>query len=399
MKKNLSLYVHIPFCVHKCAYCDFLSFENRNLTDHMQYTTALCNEISMYKPFADRYTVKTIYIGGGTPSVLDEVMIESILNTISNVFQVDRFPEITIEVNPGTIKYSNLLKYAEYGVNRVSIGMQSADDRILKNLGRIHNFEQFVEGYNDVRRAGFKNINVDIMSGVPGQTIHSFVDTLTRVTELKPEHISVYSLQVEEGTPLSENQELLRLIPDEETDRQMYAMTKKVLAACGYKRYEISNYSQPGYESRHNSVYWTGGEYIGFGLGAASYFKGERFSNIKDIEIYNRICEDVREAITGNADPFKLYESAASRLRTSTETMYIDSRIEEYMFLGLRMMAGVSRKEFRLRFNKDMYEVYGPVINKYVDEGYMETDGDRVWLTDRGIDVSNYILSDFILDR
>lgn len=399
MKKNLSLYVHIPFCVHKCAYCDFLSFENRNLTDHMQYITALCNEISMYKPFADRYTVKTIYIGGGTPSVLDEVMIESILNTISNVFQVDRFPEITIEVNPGTIKYSNLLKYAEYGVNRVSIGMQSADDRILKNLGRIHNFEQFVEGYNDVRRAGFKNINVDIMSGVPGQTIHSFVDTLTRVTELKPEHISVYSLQVEEGTPLSENQELLRLIPDEETDRQMYAMTKKVLAACGYKRYEISNYSQPGYESLHNSVYWTGGEYIGFGLGAASYFKGERFSNIKDIEIYNRICEDVREAITGNADPFKLYESAASRLRTSTETMYIDSRIEEYMFLGLRMMAGVSRKEFRLRFNKDMYEVYGPVINKYVDEGYMETDGDRVWLTDRGIDVSNYILSDFILDR
>lgn len=399
MKKNLSLYVHIPFCVHKCAYCDFLSFENRNLTDHMQYITALCNEINMYKPFADRYTVKTIYIGGGTPSVLDEVMIESILNTISNVFQVDRFPEITIEVNPGTIKYSNLLKYAEYGVNRVSIGMQSADDRILKNLGRIHNFEQFVEGYNDVRRAGFKNINVDIMSGVPGQTIHSFVDTLTRVTELKPEHISVYSLQVEEGTPLSENQELLRLIPDEETDRQMYAMTKKVLAACGYKRYEISNYSQPGYESRHNSVYWTGGEYIGFGLGAASYFKGERFSNIKDIEIYNRICEDVREAITGNADPFKLYESAASRLRTSTETMYIDSRIEEYMFLGLRMMAGVSRKEFRLRFNKDMYEVYGPVINKYVDEGYMETDGDRVWLTDRGIDVSNYILSDFILDR
>ncbi len=331
--------------------------------------------------------------------MLDEVMIESILNTIGNVFQLDRFPEITIEVNPGTIKYSNLLKYNEYGVNRVSIGMQSADDRILKTLGRIHNFEQFVEGYKDVRRAGFKNINVDIMSGVPGQTIHSFVDTLTRVTELKPEHISVYSLQVEEGTPLSKDKELLRLIPDEDTDRQMYSMTKKVLAAVGYNRYEISNYSLPGYESRHNSVYWTGGEYIGFGLGASSYFKGERFSNITDIETYNRICEDVREAITGNADPFRLYESAASRLRASTETMYVDSRIEEYMFLGLRMMAGVSRKEFRLRFNKDMYEVYGPVINKYVDDGYMETDGDRVWLTDRGIDVSNYILSDFILDR
>ncbi len=399
MKKNLSLYIHIPFCVHKCAYCDFLSFDNKNITDHMQYTQAICNEISLYKIFADRYTVKTVYIGGGTPSLLDEVMIESILNAIKNTFELDRFPEITIEANPGTIKYSNLLKYLEFGVNRISIGMQSADNEILKNLGRIHTFEQFAESYQDVRRAGFKNINVDVMSGVPGQSVHSFVDTLTRVTELRPEHISVYSLQIEEGTPLASDTEMLKLVPDEETDRQMYAMTKRVLAANGYHRYEISNYCQPGYESRHNSVYWTGGEYIGFGLGAASFFKGERFSNITDMDTYIRICEDIRDEMAARTDSFRLYESAASVMRQNTETMYVDSRMEEFMFLGLRMMAGVSRKEFRLRFGKDMYEIYGTVLNKYINDGYMETDSDRVWLTDKGIDVSNIILSEFILDR
>ena len=185
----------------------------------------------------------------------------------------------------------------------------------------------------------------------------------------------------------------------EEIDRQMYAMTKRVLGACGYNRYEISNYSLPGFESRHNKVYWTGGEYIGFGLGASSYYKGERYTSIKDMSEYIRICEDIRDEIAANADPYKLYESAASVLRESSETIYIDERMTEYMFLGLRMMAGVSRKEFRVRFNKDIYEVYGPVINKYMTDGYMETDGDRIWLTDKGIDVSNIILADFMLDR
>ena len=399
MKKKLSLYIHIPFCVKKCSYCDFLSFDDKNITDQMQYVSALCSEINLYKPFADRYVISTIYIGGGTPSLLDEVLIENIMNTISKTFQIDRFPEITIEANPGTIKYSNLLKYLEYGINRISIGMQSADNAVLGYLGRIHTFEQFEEAYQDVRRAGFQNVNVDIMSGVPGQNIHSYVDTLTRVTELKPEHISAYSLQVEEGTPLASDEKLLSMIPEEEIDRQMYAMTKTVLGACGNSRYEISNYSLPGFESRHNKVYWTGGEYIGFGLGASSYYKGERYSNIKDLSEYIRICEDIRDDIAANEDPYKLYESAASVLRESSETIYVDVRMTEYMFLGLRMMAGVSRKEFRLRFNKDIYEVYGPVINKYMTDGYMETDGDRIWLTDRGIDVSNVILADFMLDR
>ncbi|MBO5609140.1 MAG: oxygen-independent coproporphyrinogen III oxidase [Eubacterium sp.] len=399
MKKALSLYIHIPFCKHKCMYCDFLSFADETNTKQIQYINALMSEIRMYKPFADRYTVKTIYIGGGTPSVLDEAMIGKVLDTVKHIFNVDRFPEITIEVNPGTIKYTDLLAYKDYGINRISIGLQSADDVILKRIGRIHNYEEFLQGFEYARRAGFRNISVDVMSGLPGQDVHTLVDTLTKVTEMKPEHISVYSLQVEEGTPLSQREDMLALIPDENTDRMMYSMTKKVLKAAGYKRYEISNYSLPGLESQHNKVYWTGGQYIGFGIGAASYFKGERFNNIKNLDNYIEICEDVRDELTKDTDRVRLYDSATGILREDIQTVYIDQRIEEFMYLGLRMTAGVSREEFKLRFNRDMFELYGDVINKYINQGFMKAEGNRVMLTDKGIDVSNYILSDFILDK
>ena len=399
MKKELSLYIHIPFCRHKCMYCDFLSFADETNTKQIQYINALMSEIRMYKPFADRYLVKTIYIGGGTPSVLDEAMIGKVMDTVKHIFKIDRFPEITIEVNPGTIKYTDLLAYREYGINRLSIGLQSADDTILKRIGRIHNYEEFLQGFEYARRAGFQNISVDVMSGLPGQDVHTLVDTLTKVTEMKPEHISVYSLQVEPGTPLSEREDMLDLIPDESVDRTMYAMTKKVLKAAGYNRYEVSNYSLPGLESRHNSVYWTGGQYIGFGIGAASYFKGERFTNIKHLDNYIEICEDIREELTKDTDRVRLYDSASKILREDIQTIYIDTRIEEFMYLGLRMTAGVSREEFSNRFNRDMFELYGEVINKYTDQGFMVVEGDRVRLSDKGIDVSNYILSDFILDK
>ena len=371
-------------------YCDFLSFADETNTKQIQYINALMSEIRMYKPFADRYTVKTIYIGGGTPSVLDEAMIGKVLDTVKHIFNVDRFPEITIEVNPGTIKYTDLLAYKDYCINRISIGLQSADDVILKRIGRIHNYEEFLQGFEYARRAGFRNISVDVMSGLPG---------LTKVTEMKPEHISVYSLQVEEGTPLSQREDMLALIPDENTDRMMYSMTKKVLKAAGYKRYEISNYSLPGLESQHNKVYWTGGQYIGFGIGAASYFMGERFNNIKNLDNYIEICEDVRDELTKDTDRVRLYDSATGILREDIQTVYIDQRIEEFMYLGLRMTAGVSREEFKLRFNRDMFELYGDVINKYINQGFMKAEGNRVMLTDKGIDVSNYILSDFILDK
>ncbi|MCR5368444.1 MULTISPECIES: radical SAM family heme chaperone HemW [Eubacterium] len=398
MKKNLGIYVHIPFCVSKCSYCDFLSFDNCSYAVQLQYIDALIQEIKLYKAFADRYVVKTIFFGGGTPSLLDEVFIGNILKAIRSVFNVDRFPEITIEANPGTVKYTNLLAYQSHGINRLSIGLQSTDDDCLMMLGRIHNMDQFVATYNSARRAGFKNINVDIMSGIPGQTEHTYVETLMKVIEFGPEHISAYSLQVEDGTPLAENEPVLSMLPDEEADRRMYAMTKKVLGANGYQRYEFSNYAKPGYECKHNITYWTGGEYVGLGLGAASFFKGERFSNIRDINRYLEIMQEAQSDIASSTDKISVYDEVTHQLRENIETMYIDSRIEEFMFLGLRMTKGVSRSEFLNRFNKDIYEVYGPVINKYVTEGFMVEEGDSIRLNDRGIDVSNIILSDFILD-
>lgn len=398
MKKDLSLYIHIPFCVHKCKYCDFLSFDNESYGTMLRYVDSVCQEIKLYTPVADKYIVRTIYIGGGTPSILDETLITNILAFIRKTFEVDRFVEITIEANPGTVKYHKLLAYRSIGINRLSIGLQTADDELLKKLGRIHNFDQFVAGYNSARRAGFKNINVDIMSGLPGQDVHSYVDTLTRVMEFEPEHISAYSLTVEEGTPLAEDTALLNLIPNEDTDRQMYALTKKVLAAHDYVRYEFSNYAKDGYECRHNKVYWTGGEYIGFGIGASSFFKGQRFTNIRDINEYITLMEETAEQFVKRQDKLKLYDEVTEQMRTDVVTMYIDRRMEEYMFLGLRMTKGVSRREFERIFNKDIYDVYGEVINKYVDEGFMIGDGDSVRLNDRGIDVSNIILSDFLLD-
>jgi len=238
-----------------------------------------------------------------------------------------------------------------------------------------------------------------VMSGIPGQDMHSYVDTLTRVMEYRPEHISAYSLQVEEGTPLAQDETLVGMLPEEETDRRMYAMTKKILRTNGYERYEFSNYCQPGFECRHNLVYWTGGEYIGIGLGASSLFKGERFSNLRDLDSYLELMTEVAGLMTPDVDAMQLYDAAVEKLRRENTAMYIDRRMEEFMFLGLRMIRGVSRTEFKERFNKDMFDIYGPVINKYVDDGFLRLDEDRVALTDAGIDVSNVILSDFILDR
>ncbi len=399
MKRNLSLYIHIPFCVQKCLYCDFLSFDDILYARRLQYMDALRTEFRLYQPYADRYVVKSIFIGGGTPSTMDESLIEALLAQVRSVFRLDRFAEITIEANPGTLKYTDLLAYRSYGINRLSIGLQSADDELLKMLGRIHNFDQFVAGFTSARRAGFENINVDVMSGIPGQDMHSYVDTLTRVMEYRPEHISAYSLQVEEGTKLAEDENLLGMLPEEETDRRMYAMTKKILRTNGYERYEFSNYCQPGYECRHNLVYWTGGEYIGFGLGASSLFKGERFSNLRDLDDYLELMTEVAGLMTPDVDMLQLYDAATEKLRRENTAMYVDRRMEEYMFLGLRMIKGVSRTDFKERFNKDMFDIYGSVINKYVDDGFLKLEEDRVALTDAGIDVSNVILSDFILEH
>lgn len=399
MSKYVSLYVHIPFCAVKCKYCDFLSFDGESYGTMLRYVDSLCQEIKLYAPIAGDYIVRSVFIGGGTPSLLDEGLITNIMAFIRKTFTLDSNVEISIEANPGTLRHQKLNGYKSAGINRISIGLQSADDEMLKKMGRLHNYDQFVASYKAARRAGFNNINVDIMSGLPGQTIHSYVDTLSRVLDFGPEHISSYSLSIEPGTPFANDPEILESLPPEMIDRRMYEITKKLLLAHGYDRYEISNYARPGYECKHNMVYWTGGEYIGFGIGAASYFQGKRFSNMRDIFQYIELMEETSEKFVEMDNMEILYNDTARKLRENVTPVYIDARMEEFMFLGLRMMCGISREDFEERFNKDIYEVYGPVLNKYIDMGYMAAIDDRIILTDMGIDVSNTILADFILDK
>lgn len=397
MKKFLSLYIHIPFCAVKCKYCDFLSYDGESYGTMLRYVDCLCQEIKLYAPIADEYIVRSIFIGGGTPSLLDESLIVNIMAFIKKTFTLEKNVEVTIEANPGTLRHQKLNGYKQAGINRISIGLQSADDSMLKRLGRLHNYDQFVASYKAARRAGFDNINIDVMSGLPGQSIHSYVETLSKVIEYGPEHISAYSLSIEEGTPFANDPSILDSLPPEMIERRMYEITKKLLSVNGYDRYEISNYAKPGYECRHNMVYWTGGEYVGFGLGASSYFQGKRFSNLRDIFKYLNLMEDLSDRFVESDNLETLYNETTRILRENVTPIYIDSRMEEFMFLGLRMMCGVSREDFAERFKKDIYEVYAPVLNKYIDEGYMATDGDRIYLTDMGIDVSNVILADFLL--
>jgi len=399
MKRYVSLYVHIPFCAVKCKYCDFLSFDGESYGTMLRYVDSLCQEIKLYTPVAEDYIVRSVFIGGGTPSLLDEALITNIMAFIRRTFKLEKDAEITIEANPGTLRHQKLNGYKTAGINRISIGLQSADDDMLKKLGRLHNYDQFVASYKAARRAGFNNINIDIMSGLPGQTIHTYVDTLSRVLEFEPEHISAYSLSIEEGTPFANDPQILEELPPEMIDRRMYEITKKLLSTHGYDRYEFSNYAKPGYECRHNMVYWTGGEYIGFGIGASSYFQGKRFNNTRDIFKYIELMEATSEKFVEEDNMERLYNQTTVKLREKITPMYIDSRMEEFMFLGLRMMCGVSREDFYERFNKDIYEVYGTVLNNYIDQGYMAAIGDRIILTDKGIDVSNVILADFLLDK
>lgn len=399
MKKYVSLYVHIPFCALKCKYCDFLSFDGESYGTMLRYVDSLCQEIKLYAPIADDYIVRSVFIGGGTPSLLDEGLITNIMAFIRKTFALEKDAEITIEANPGTLRHQKLNGYKAAGINRLSIGLQSADDDMLRKLGRMHNYDQFVATFKAARRAGFNNINIDVMSGLPGQTIHSYVDTLSRVLEFGPEHISAYSLSIEEGTPFAKDPEILESLPPDMIDRRMYEITKKLFAAHGYDRYEVSNYARSGYECRHNMVYWTGGEYIGFGLGASSYFQGKRFNNVRDILQYIQLMEETSDKFAEADNLEILYNETTRKLRENVTPIYIDSRMEEFMFLGLRMMCGISRTDFEDRFKKDIYEVYGPVLNKYIDQGFMATYEDRIYLTDAGIDVSNVILADFILDK
>ena len=443
-RKDLGIYIHIPFCVKKCLYCDFLSdVAESGLKE--QYLDALLHEIGYTAlnciDFKSQYCVKSIFLGGGTPSILTGAQIKRILSAVRDRFDVSSDAEITIECNPATADLQKLKQFREAGINRISIGLQSANDKELKLLGRVHDLKQFYETYENAREAGFKNINIDLISAVPGQTPESYEDTLKKVLELKPEHISAYSLIVEPDTPYYEiysqddgstnpgstgcdceikppsGIDAWPPLPDEDTEREMYYLTERVLDKAGYHRYEISNYSRPGYECRHNIAYWTGVDYIGLGVGAAGYINGVRYSNTSDIYTYMNACRQLdkipsevyyAEAEDDSDDPDEPVQSEYSRTESmdyltdekyheAIQRLSANEKMEEYMFLGLRMMDGISCAEFEERFGISIGKVYDSQIEKLKNEGLLTVSGDNIRLTGKGIDVSNVVLANFLL--
>jgi oxygen-independent coproporphyrinogen-3 oxidase len=401
---GLEIYIHIPFCVKKCDYCDFLSAP-ADLETKEKYVEALINEIKLNKNKMSEYVVDTVFIGGGTPSLLEENQISKIMSVLKDNCNMSENPEITIECNPGTITESKLWKYKKSGINRISFGLQSANDQELKSIGRIHNYAGFLESYNLARKCGFDNINVDLMSALPGQTLKSYEETLNKVVRLEPEHISAYSLIVEDNTLMYYRVKKaqikgINILPDEESERKMYYLTNNILRSNGYRKYEISNYSKPGKECKHNIGYWQRKEYLGFGIGAASLYKENRYNNISDINKYIEVLtNNIKENSINNVgnsseveNQVNILNSIVKNLQQLTER----DRMEEFMFLGLRMMEGVSMEKFERYFGKPYMEVYGKVQKKMEDKRFLINDNGYVKLTEFGIDLSNYVMSEFL---
>ncbi len=379
--KDLSLYVHIPFCKSKCHYCDFLSFASRE-GDMGRYVDALISEIEAYGMRTQDYEVKSVFVGGGTPSILACEDIKRILEAMSRSFHIAKDVEISMEANPGTLTPENVRVLKAAGVNRVSLGLQSCQNHVLKKLGRIHTWEVFLESYELVRQSGISNVNVDLMFGLPEQSLADVEQDLEMIMELSPEHLSCYGLIIEEGTVfyrLYEKDELS--VQDDEMDRKIYWRIHEVLEAYGYRHYEISNYAKEGKSCYHNKVYWEGGLYIGMGLGASSYFQGYRYKNTCNMENYI--------AVNGEIEALK------------EDIQFIDEKmaIEEFMFLGLRLLEGISKHEFVSRFGKDLNDYYGDAIIDLVSQGLLTEDADRLWLTRKGIDVSNHVFANFIFSN
>lgn len=385
-KKELELYIHIPFCVKKCDYCDFLSFAADEQTQK-SYVAALQKELAFYgAKYKDR-RITTIFIGGGTPSWLKEDYMQAIMETVYHYFSVEQDAEITIECNPGTITEHKFEVYRRIGINRLSIGLQSVHNEELKILGRIHTFEQFLKTYDMARKHGFSNINIDLMSSLPGQTPEIFCDSLYQVLKLKPEHISAYSLIIEKGTPFYElyrfdavRQEAgmqTESLPTEEEEYQTTKMTQHILKEAGYHWYEVSNFAKPGYECRHNIGYWKRVDYLGVGLGASSLIDNVRYSNTRDLYTYLSVPAD------------SLHETAAQITR--------NEQMEEFMFLGLRMRDGFYRDEFTQAFGIPIEAVYGDALNHLQQEELLLKREGRIYLTDKGMDLNNYVVAQFML--
>ena len=380
MKKDLGLYIHIPFCVKKCAYCDFLSWSG-DKDQKEEYVRDLEQEIRSYKTFAADYQVSTVYFGGGTPSILETGQIERIMGALRQTFRIEKKAEITLEMNPGTARKEKLKAYRQLGINRLSIGIQSVKNENLKLLGRIHTYEDFLESYHMAREAGFDNISGDLISSLPGQTLEEWKEELEILIRTPLEHLSVYQLIIEEGTEFYERYgEHEELLPDEETSREIYLWTGEYLENQGFRQYEISNYARAGKESRHNLRYWERKDYLGLGLGAASMIRNMRMSNTRDWEKYRTGCRDPR------------------KIREEVEFLEEPRQIEEFMFLGLRKTRGVSRKEFRRTFGKDLDLIYEKTLKKYLENGMLQESGDRIFLSEEGILLSNQIFADFLFD-
>lgn len=386
--KKLGIYIHIPFCVRKCFYCDFLSAPSDEETRE-KYVKSLCREIKQEAGAYEQYQVDTIFFGGGTPSLLTAEQIQRIMDTVRGNYSlqsVKEEPEITMEVNPGTVTFEKLCGYKKAGINRLSIGLQSVRDEELKALGRIHTFEEFKDTWNFARKAGFSNINVDLMSALPGQSVENWRESLEKAAALGPEHISAYSLIVEAGTPFfdwyeekSVTDEAHPPLPDEDKEREMYKLTEEFLKQYGYHRYEISNYAKEGKECRHNRRYWQRENYAGFGLGAASMVENVRWSNTRNLQQY-----------------------LEANRKEDRQVLSEKEQMEEFMFLGLRLTKGVSAQNFYRQFGKEIESVYGQVLTELMEEKLLlkteEAGETRYFFSPYGTDISNYCMAQFLLD-
>lgn len=387
--KDIGIYVHIPFCKHKCYYCDFISYANkeslveryinvliREITD-----VATGNRLDYENGIDELFNVNTIYIGGGTPSFIESKYIVNIISTIKEYFKINENAEITLEVNPGTVNENKLKDYFNAGVNRLSIGLQATNDSLLKEIGRIHTYEEFLNTYKLARKIGFKNINADLMIGLPKQTIEDVEKAVNDLIKLGLEHISVYSLILEEGTVLEEQIRSGKLkLPEDEEEREMYWKVKSILEANGYIHYEISNFAKKGYESQHNLDCWRQKEYVGFGVASHSYTNDVRYSNIENLEEYIE-----------NYENDKLEETFIFN-----EKLTHNMKVKEYMMLGLRKLNGVSIQEFKEKFAANPIYVFKNELEKLVNEDLLEIDGDYIRLTKRGLDLANLVWEEFV---
>ncbi|HAT4307016.1 TPA: oxygen-independent coproporphyrinogen III oxidase [Clostridium perfringens] len=375
---KISLYIHIPFCAQKCLYCDFPSFARK---DHLRkaYIEALNKEIINLREKHNNLEINTIFIGGGTPSVLESNELECLLKEIAKL-NMAKDIEYSMECNPGNLTEEKLEVMKKYGVNRISMGLQAKQDNLLKGLGRIHNYKTFKENFLLAKKVGFNNINVDLMFGLPNQSLNEWEETLREIISLEPAHISAYSLIIEEGTTfynLYENDKLK--LPTEEEERKMYHLAKEILEENGFNQYEISNYAKEGKECRHNLAYWNMDNWIGVGSASASYINGKRIKNISSVEEYINSINERGEAVEEIINNSK------------------NDNMEEFMFMGLRKINGIDENEFKKRFGMNINDVYGEILNKYIDEGLLIRESGRIFLSEKGIEISNIIMADFLL--